>query len=247
MKILLAIPSKNRIEILRKNTYAWLPLVQAEYKVFVEPRDFSLYETAGFKNLVSIGENGKGYGFAKRFIKKYAEENGYEVVFKIDDDTKSFTDYRKKTDSAGTAKLLNEFLPKVMAYFEKYPNLGGVSFPYSFHLFEKREWEPVKKVQSNYIVRTQFLACEYNFSNFDDFAVGIDILRKGFKLMKYGLIGQNLGVAVGGGTGGQQDFDRKKQSLEEIELLRKIYPALKFKKVDKPWGIEPDMSSVKIY
>ena len=55
-----------------------------------------------------------------------------------------------------------------------------------------------------------------------------------------------MGVKVVGGTGGHQSFDRKEQALSEVEELRKIYPPLAFRAVDKSWGIEPDLSSVKI-
>ena len=46
--------------------------------------------------------------------------------------------------------------------------------------------------------------------------------------------------------GGMFDFDRSKLVTQEAELLRKIYPPLIFRKVDKPWKIEPDMKSIKL-
>ena len=37
-----------------------------------------------------------------------------------------------------------------------------------------------------------------------------------------------------------------KEIIQKYELLRKIYPPLVFRKVNKPWEIEPDLRSVKI-
>ena len=59
-------------------------------------------------------------------------------------------------------------------------------------------------------------------------------------------MGQDNGVAVGEGTGGLQDFDRSQLAEIEAEQLRKMYPPLTFRKVDKPWKIEPDVKSIKL-
>lgn len=246
MKILFAIPSKNRVEILKKYTYQWLRLMDFDWKIFVEPQDMEKY--AEFDNLISLPENNQGLGYAKKFIKQYATENGYDLIFKIDDDIKCFTDFRKRTTPEHTAILLEDFIEdEVMFEFSKHEILGAIAFPYSFHMFEKSQWKPAKKLQTCYITRTEFFTNDkYDFTVFEDFAVGLDILVHGSKIMKYGLIGQELGVEVGKGTGGLQDFSRKILAEKDAEQLRKMYPPINFKKVDKPWEIEPDMRSIKL-
>ena len=247
MKILFAIPSKNRVEILKKFTYAWLQNLPFDWAVFVEPQDFKAYEDAGIKNLVCIDDNNKGLCYAKSQIKKYAIKNKYDLIFKVDDDTKAFTDYRNKTDAEKTVKVLEKFIPQAILKFKKHDRLGAIAFPYSFHLFDKVEWKPVKKLQSCYLIRAEHLVNEkYMFEVFEDFGTGLDLLVKGFKIFKHCLIGIEQGVAVGEGTGGLQDFDRAEIALRSADTLRRLYPPLNFKAVDKIWRIEPDIRSIKL-
>lgn len=130
--------------------------------------------------------------------------------------------------------------------FITYPSLGAITFPYSFQMFEEYQYKPTKRIQTCYLTRTEFLAANPKINFFEDFAVGLTILTRGRKIMLCGKIGQDLGVKVGGGTGGLQSFDREQESLKDIEYLRQIYPPLKTRKVDKAWKIEPDLSSVDL-
>lgn len=248
--ILVAIPSKNRIEALMKNTLAWVRLLGLDYKVFVEPQDYEKYiEYVGSRNIVTLPENNRGLGYSKQCIKKYALENGHGLVFKVDDDIKGFTNYRKGSKTPEeTALVVRNFLFKFEdKVWWKYPEVKAIAFPYSFHMFDEYEFKPVKKVQSCYIVRTEWLTDDNRqFSTFEDFSVGLNIVAHGGVVMKYGMSGQMLGIQVGQGKGGCQDFDRMKQAEVEAGLLREIYPPLVFKKVNKPWGIEPDMRSIKL-
>lgn len=248
MKFLVAIPSKNRLETLTKFTWAWAKLLDFDVRVFVEPQDEELYLSAIPRaNLVNIGANNMGLGFAKKYIQSYAKENGYELVFKLDDDTKSFTDVRKGLSQEESARFMNTMLPTMILMFQEKKNLGAIAFPYSFQMFDvSQAFSPAKKMQSSYLVRTDLLCSPYEFSVFEDFSVGLWCLTKGYKILKFNLSGQVQGVAVGAGTGGIQDFNRGELVPKEAELLRKIYPPLNFKKVDKPWGIEPDMRSIKL-
>lgn len=246
MKILLAVPSKNRVGVLLKNTYKWLCLMPYDFAIFVEPQDLNKYSEIDF--VVPLRENNKGLGYAKKSIQEYAQKNGYDLVFKIDDDIQCFTDFRTSLTPEKTAEHLFLFIrDKVIPLFEKHEILGAVTFPYSFEMYDKKEFAPTKRVQTSFIVRADFLASPYEeISVFEDFSVGLQILTSGFKILKYGMIGIKMGIMVGAGTGGHQSFDRKKQAEKEVLLLRKIYPALKFRKVNKPWEIEPDISSVKL-
>lgn len=250
MKILLAIPSKNRADILQKFALRWASLVQCvDVVVFLEPQDINKYRLiTDFKfNIQTLPENNRGLGFAKDCIQGYARGNGYDLVFKVDDDTAGFSNYRSKSKTPEeSAAIVNSFLSKFIAQFEKYPNLKAISFPYDFQMFSKFEFEPAKKCQSSYLVRTEYLCSPYEFSVFEDFAIGLNILVKGGKLLKYGMSGQQVGVPVGKGKGGLQDFDRAELAKKDADMLRKLYPPISFKKVNKPWGIEPDMRSIKL-
>jgi hypothetical protein len=56
-----------------------------DYRIFVEPQDKDAYN---FKNVIVLEQNDQGLGYSTRFAKKYAEEKGYGLVFRIDDDVK---------------------------------------------------------------------------------------------------------------------------------------------------------------
>lgn len=247
MKLLFAIPSKNRVEILKDNALAWVPAVGTDWKVFVEPQDYEKYAPLVTEpNLVPLPKNNQGLGYAKQTIKAYAERHGYTHIFKLDDDIRGFTNYRKKLDPVDTAQWVAEFLLDIEKAFEEYPQVKAVAFPYSFEMYEKKQWEVTKRVQTAYVVATESLYVNPAVSVFEDFAVGLHILVNGGLVVKYGLAGINMGVKVGGGTGGHQSYDRYAQAVSELDELRKLYPPLNFRKVPKPWKIEPDLSSVDL-
>lgn len=249
MKILLTVPSKDRVETLKKFTFPWLSLIKHHWAIFVEPQDFAKYKAEfPWEHIVVMDSDNQGLGYAKDYIQKFAEENGYDLIFKIDDDIKCFTDFRHSLSPEETAVMIDGFLDKqAIPLFENKDLLGAIAFPYSFEMYEPVEWNKTKRVQTAYICRTKYVAQPIKgISVFEDFAVGLQIMVAGDVILKYGMIGINMGVKVGGGTGGHQSFNRAEKALLEVPLLRKIYPPLKFKKVQKEWQIEPDLRSVKL-
>jgi TET-associated glycosyltransferase-like protein len=247
LKILLAVPSKARADVLAKYTYPWASLLPFELKIFVEPQDKDkYYPKFPGNNVVVLLDSNKGLGYAKSCIKKYAETYGYDLIFKLDDDIQCFTDFRKRLKPEQCAEFLTKLIPQFIESFEKHPSLSAISFPYNFEMYDKFKFLKTKRIQTAYIVRTEFFSVDPEISVFEDFAVGLNILAQGGKIMKYGMTGIECGVKVGGGEGGHQSFDRAQKALEEQVLLRKIYPPLGFRKVDKPWKYEPDIASVKL-
>lgn len=244
MKILIAIPSKDRVDIFKRNAWQWLIYTGLEYKVFIEPQDQEKYK--GLVDIVIMDKNNQGLGYAKQCIKQYAQQNGYDFIFKVDDDVRGFTNYRKKLPPQEAGQWLAQVIEDIKQAFEQYPEIKAVGFPYSFEMYEKKHWEVTKRLQTAYIVRTQDFHVNPGISVFEDFAAALSIIAGGGIVMRYGLAGIDMGVKVGGGTGGHQSFDRFEQAKKELDLLRKIYPPLNFRKVDKPWKIEPDIGSISI-
>lgn len=250
MKVLLAIPSKNRAEILSKYTLKWLlalPL-ELEWRVFVEPQDYEQYtKIVDPARLVQIADNDRGLSFSKGIIKLYAQEHGYDFVFKLDDDVRGFTDFRKTCTPQETADLLVRVLGELEVYFKEYPKLGAVSFPYRNEMFlDGLAQKKVKRLQTCYLVRTHLLYSNPRLKVFEDFANGLYVLTNGYSIVQWYRVGIDLGVEVGKGTGGLQSFDRVALAQESFDVLREIYPPLLFKRVEKPWKIEPDLRSVKL-
>ncbi len=248
MKLLVAIPSKKRLDVLMANALAWIPQCDLDWRVFVEPQDFEVYkESVAEERLVNIGANDQGLGFSKGVIKKYAQENGYTHIFKIDDDVKGFTRFRTVMRPVTKQR---EWIQEVLAKIEKslieYPQVKCVAFPYSFEMYDRKGWEVTKRVQTAYIIETEWLYENPKVSVFEDFATGLSVLVQGGLIAKFCLAGIQMGVKVGGGTGGHQSYDRAEKAVMEGYELRNLYPPLNFRKVDKAWKIEPDMSSVNL-
>lgn len=247
MKILIAIPSKKRAEILKKNALSWVTLTGMDYKIFIEAEDCIDY-TRTLKEEEKIWilpEDNRGLGYSKTIIKQYAERNGYDLIFKIDDDVSGWTDFRTKLNPEQSAERFKSIVLECVHLFENHKDVAVISFPYAFQMFEQVQFKKTKRVQTAYICRTEDFHADENISVFEDFAVGLKVVTSNKLVMIYGMSGIQMGVKVGGGTGGHQSFDREAQALKEIELLRKIYPPLAFRMVDKIWKYEPDMRSIK--
>ena len=90
-KLLIAVPSKNRVDTLTRYTWAWAKTLKFDVRVFVEPQDEAKYKLA-FPDavIVNIGANNMGLGYAKKQIHECARNGGYDVIFKLDDDTAGF-------------------------------------------------------------------------------------------------------------------------------------------------------------
>lgn len=251
MKILIAIPSKKRAEVLRKNALAWVRLTGIDFAVFVELEDLKDYREMFQKEqvplkIVCLNESSKGLGYSKVSIKKYADANGYDVIVKIDDDVSGWTDFRTKLTPQQSAEKFKFILSESIDLFNKNPDVVCVSFPYSFQMFEQKDFKKDKRVQTAYIARTEYFHADPRISAFEDFAVGLNAIVKQKLVMKYGMSGICMGVQVGKGEGGHQSYNRERQAYSEIDVLREIYPPLKFRKVDKIWHYEPDLRSVKV-
>ncbi len=244
MKILIAIPSKRRADVLEKNALKWVQHTGLDFQIFIEQDDFSEYEKIS-KNLIILPEYKRGLGYAKTIIKEYAEKNNYDLIIKIDDDVSGWTDYRRQLKGEEAGKRFRQTIRECEIAFEKYPDIAVIAFPYSFQMFEKRSFERTKRVQTAYIARTAYFHVDTRISVFEDFAVGINAITKNKLVMLYGMSGIVMGIPVGGGTGGHQSYDRAIQAEKEIEVLREIYPPLSFRKVEKPWIYEPDLASIK--
>ena len=239
MKLLIAVPSKGRPEQIQKYTLSWLKFSKYPYKIFVEPQELSLYG----ENTISIEQSDQGLGYAKEFIHKYAVENGYDVIFKVDDDVMGWCGASRGGSKRGVegAVLFDETIDDCLEEFEKHESIKAIGFPYRFQMFETSKWTGVnQRLQSCYIVRTDSLYPDRRISVFEDFHTFISIRVNGGNTLRYGWAGQDI-QDVGSNNGGHQLFDRRERALQEAKLLRQVLPSLQFRKVDRAWGFEPDM------
>lgn len=249
MKLLVAVPSKGRAKTICKHAMRWLPRTGFQVRVFVEPQELKAYQEAlehgDYLNrthtpdntLVNIEQNDKGLGYAMGYIKRYAQDNGFDLVFKMDDDTKRFAWRGKNKPDEQMVVDFAEGVGTCRKTFGQFPDVAAIGFPYRNELHDPKVWTHLNaRLQSCYIIKPEYI--QDSFTTFEDFAQYIYIRSKNKATLRYGLMGIDA-AKVGKNKGGCQDFDRKELAKQEAEKLRLIYPALEFKPVDKPWGIEP--------
>ncbi len=246
MKTLIAIPSKGRAAIFAKNALPWLLESQLDWKVFLEKQDVELYNLPSQKVAV-LPESNLGLGYSKEIIKQYAVENGYDAIFKVDDDVKAWTDFRKVLKPKESAAFFQKMLSEMEKMLEEKELLAGFGFPYSFQMFEKFSYKKTKRVQTAFLFRTKDFHADRSVDVFEDFAASLWPIVNGKLVLTCGKMGISMGVPVGGGTGGHQSFKRNEErAMNCCDAMRKIYPALKLKRVSHDWGIEPDIRSIRI-
>lgn len=257
MKLLVAIPSKGRSEKAFKQTLRWVSRAGFDVRIFVEPQDVAAYreaaKNANYQNyldysddqFIDIGENDRGLSYVKGFIKKYAEANGYDLVFKLDDDVLRFSGRgRSKPDD----RMVIDFSVMVAAcrkVFSQYLDVAAIGFPYRNELYEPKEWSLLNgRLQSCYIVRTEYMVNDERLGNhFEDFHNYIYIRSKNKVTLRYGLLGMDI-ADVGTNPGGCQDTPRTEAGAHTaIDALRELYPALKVKlNQSKEWKVEPSLT-----
>lgn len=189
------------------------------------------YEKYDYPNKLMLERSNAGIWYALSEGKRYAEENGYDVVFKIDDDV----------TSVGS---ISEDLQMVLSYFEKYPNLGAVVFPYDFEFYARSNklfTHINKRVQTCYLIRTSSFRPMDGINTFEDFFQFFQIIQNN----EFTLFCARHAIKckpVGSGSGGHQAFDRKQQAEKEIKVFQAIDPTVQvIVKEDRRWYYEPKL------
>ena len=254
MKLLIAIPSKGRADTIFKRTMRWAPRLGYDVKVFVEPQEIASYRTlaedGNYKNrtaitddsFVDIGKNDGGISYVMSFIKQYAVDNGYDLVFKMDDDVMRFTGRGKSKPDDLMIIEFSAMVGKCRVTFGKYPDVAAIGFPYRNELFELKQWVGINmRLQTCYIVRTEMMH-SLGVNMMEDFAQYVYIRTQNKNTLRYGLLGIDA-ADVGKTAGGMQMFNQKELAEETCKRLKELHPAMQFKKVEgKNWSIEPVLS-----
>lgn len=225
MRCLVCIPSKARPNNIKRYVEPFMQRLGLDYRIFVEPQDVNAYQ---FDNVVLLDANDMGLGYATAFAKKYAISNGYDLVFKIDDDTKAIGTIEKEI-----SRVLEAF---------KITKVGAVVFPYSFEFYAKTKklfTRVNKRIQTCYIIRTALWRPTKEVSTFEDFYMYL-LLRKDNYDTLYCSKHLIDCAPVGSGVGGLQVFNRSEMALKEINIFKSIDSTIKvIHKPNKPWKYEP--------
>jgi len=248
MKILILIPSKKRHLRLKVLTWEWFKKTKLEHKILVEPQDYGDYSVEGFDHLLELPENNRGLSYSLSIGKEYADANGYDTIFKLDDDIKAWKSI-KKLDNKTSASRFLQIIKDIEKPLER-EEIGGISFGYRNEFWHEKKWMGInQRFQSSYVVKLE----HWNPGRFSkemdmwqDFADFLAIIDKGLKVLRYGRYVQDTNVFEGEGGHSELYKARTPEKYKNtIELYRKAFPWLKFKKKDNGL-IEPDMRSPMI-
>jgi GT2 family glycosyltransferase len=231
MNCLVAIPSKSRPENIKSIILPFVKRLNLDYKIFVEPQESHIYN---FDNVVIHDKNNIGLGGALLSIKKYAENNNYDIILKLDDDVKAIGEIEKD---------LNK-IEKAMSI----PKVSAICFPYDFEFYSKSEkmfTRENKRLQTAYFIKTKKFRPSQDVSTFEDFYQFLQIINNNEKTLfcsKHLISCQT----VGKGKGGLQLFDRSEMAKKEIEIFRKIDSSITvISKPNKSWKYEPKFNHKK--
>jgi hypothetical protein len=259
--ILIAIPSRSRVEGLKKDTHSFVKHSEFPYKIFVEPQQYDDYlEEFSEDELIVLDKNDQGLCYAKKFIMKYCLKNKYKYVFKMDDDinnlrVRQITEIKKKNKVDRAFRTKNFLDAAIKDSLKLFSELGeqikGVSFNYGQELRQEDPsiiWDCLdKRFQSNYIIETKYLFPyeeHMKCGAFEDFDTFFNLLSLGYNNVRHAQLGIDL-RPVGKNEGGLQDFNRRQKCLEAMEVMSNRYPYLVWKEVKKDWDYEPNLSKTK--
>ena len=228
MKTLLAIPSYNRPYKLKNEVLYWLESYKYDWKMFVEPSQYMYYAQSVPKDkLIKTRDNNFICGQMVD-IGFYAKNQGYEFVFKVDDDM-CFTKRKAKKPSHGG--IASKYVLEAEDFFNKNLKCGliSVSKAMTYLYYKKKELfvKINKPIASNYFIRTDDLnkLIKREYLIFDDLIVSFGTKVLGKELYRY------MGAYESGKThsnvGGLQTFDRESLSKNSYWAIKKDYPLLK--------------------
>lgn len=234
MKLLIAVPSKKRPEVFSAYTKPFIDKFNCDKILVLEKEDADDYD---FDNKLILDKSNQGLSYSLKAVKKYAQENNYDLIFKIDDDVK-------------TIGTVWEDIGQLIKPFEQFISLGAITFPYKFQFYDKSEklfTHTNKRLQTCYIIRTSCYAIDQKTSNlFEDFYNFMMLRKQGY----FTLFCARHDIdckPVGKGKGGIQCFDRKQLAIEAIKEFKSIDPTIEvITKKDKIWYYEPKFTD-KIY
>lgn len=240
MNVVSIIPSKGRPDLLSSTTLSWLCLSRYDWLVVVEPAEAADYlRVVPQDRMLILDKNNQGLGYAKAFIRHYLASSHYDVAMKLDDDIKTLHDRGSRKAPMECAAAYDRAVQHGLQAFEKYPDVAAIGYPYRNELYELKQWASLNtRLQTMYLVRKEWWVGDPRVSTFEDFHNYLVIRAANKMTLRYGLLGVDNDVGEAGG--GLQSFDRFRLAEAEVAVLREIYPAIVFKRVEgKRWGLEP--------
>lgn len=216
----------RRLDLIQKTIRKWTHQVKDsgwDLKVICDSKESRIVKLMGYE-VIELPEQDKGLCYAMNYVADLATQDGVELIFKCDDDVKSW----------GTRKCskpdLNAALKDIKKAFEANPKLGGVGFGYSAFADGVNRWEregnPLHCLSA---LRTQFVYTPIEIDALEDNYRKVVIHKAGYTTARYGKVG--IGVMPTGTTPGgwQVGGSRLDRTARGKAAMQKMYPEIKFK------------------
>ena len=211
------IPTKNRF---KTKTYKLFEEADIEFKHFIEPKEFDLYNVP---NKVNINKNDQGISYVRNFMLNYARENKHDWVIFCDDDVNSFGIYNGKTVKKD-ASIWLEVLEKA----KKLPfELIGINYTqHAWH--EKTSYSINKKfAEVCVLMNIKKIHWNYNENTKEDRDFQMQTIKNGYGVLRFNHYWFSC-PDVGSNKGGLFDLYKNKKDVQWAEnLVKAWYPYAK--------------------
>jgi hypothetical protein len=218
---LIAIPSYNRPYEIRKHIW-WLkeiPNSDLTWKIFVRKEQFRYYsQEIGDKNLIAIDVT--NFRETINAIGDYACQNGYDWVFKIDDDMSFKNRESKKKD---IPFVFISALSDIVKELNDNSNIKAVNIckpsRYLYHKGGKFLYN--KPLIGNYFIESKNMYMPKGLELLDDYYFTLKILEDGDTAIYCRAYENALTMS---NSGGLQSYDRNEMTERTYHVLKTLYP-----------------------
>jgi len=211
------IPTKSR---LKTKTYKLFEEADIEFKHFIEPKEFDLYNVP---NKVNINKNDQGISYVRNFMLNYARENKHDWVIFCDDDVTDFGIYNGKTIKKG-ASIWHQILNKA----NKLPfELVGIN--YAQHAWHEKTSYSINKKYVEVCVMINVKKIKWNYVEGlkQDRQFCFETIKNGYGVLKFNHFWFRC-PDVGSNKGGlYNEYKNKKDSQAAERLVQTYYPYAK--------------------
>ncbi len=244
MKVLVAVPTYKRPYILEKRAWSFLKdITEADVKIFCDPDEVMYYEQVVGDKYVEGAKQGKPDGLIKQinFIGKYARDNNYDIVWKVDD---KLTMHRGSVRKKDIAKYVNQYIKTIVQKFKEGADAIGTCKAREYLHSKKQGFQlRYKPFDASYFIRSEYIDIDEEVFSMDELQFYFKLAVMG-KHKIYTCFDMYIDNPMGKFGGGLQMFDRLKESQASWDKLVSTYPEIKEKKnikdtdIDIGWRID---------
>jgi hypothetical protein len=226
MRTLVASPTYKRPKSIIKNVLFWLEdLKDIDWFLFVREDQVLYYEQSvkDPKRIIPINVN--SFRETINAIGKYAVDNGYELIHKIDDDM-SFKRLGKAKKIYCT-EVYQKAHEEIKEIFAKDPTIGAMSISKPMNHIRNKDKQLTRKNKSllgNYWILPHYVFMPKGLELYDDIYFTLKVLDDDMVTYSYSLCYED--TIQKKHEGGLASYDRVEMTLESIKTLQIDYPEI---------------------